>query len=127
MLYKEDGKGSRSTKVKTNKYSDEKYNIKKTVFQQRHSRQPVHTLLEDLTGATFSGFRPAMFKNTIERILAFAALNYIHYTGQAVQNRQPKTFSRLTNPRDDDIADDPDGAKYWWQAECNEIMVEKRT
>ena len=28
---------------------------------------------------------------------------------------------------DDDISNDPDGAKYWWQAECKEMIADKIT
>ena len=33
---------------------------------------------------------------------------------QAVQTRQPKTFSCPTNLSDNDISNNPDGAKYLW-------------
>ena len=55
---------------------------------------------------------PAIFKKTIKRLSGFVALKYRHYTCQAVLTLQPKTFIRLTNPSNNDIANDPDGAKY---------------
>ena len=63
----------------------------------------------------------------IKRISGYATLKYGKYTGQYVRTQQPKTFSRPSKPSDDDMADNPDGAKYWWQAKCKEMMADKRT
>ena len=112
---------------KTKQGSNYKKNVKKTVFQQCPSWQTAPTLPEDMTGATLSALRPETFKNTIKRIPGFATLNCGHYTGQAVRNRQPKTFSCLTKPSDDDISETPNGAKYWCKAECKEMVAEKIT
>ena len=73
---------------------------------------------EDLTDATFIFLRPDKFKKMIKRLLGYATLKYGQYTGQSVQTQQPKTFSSLAKPSHDDMADNPDGAKYWWQAKC---------
>ena len=75
-------------------------------------------LPEDLTGTMFSALRPVTFNKTIKRLSGYMTLKYGHYTGRAVQTRQPKTFSFPSKPSYNDIADDPDGSKYWWQAEC---------
>ena len=114
MPNKEDAIGSRATKVKTEQGSDDKNNVKKTGFQQRHSWQPAPTSPEDTTGAMFSPLGPATFKKTIKRLSGFATLNYGHYTVQAVRTHKPKTFSRTTKLSDDDISNDTDGAKYCW-------------
>ena len=127
MTSEEDGTRSGVTKINTKQGSDNKKNVKKTVFQQRHSQQPEPTSPEDLTGATLSALRSVTFKNTIKRLLGYATLKYGHYTGQAVRTRQSKTFSRLSKPSNGDISDSPDSAKYWWKAECKETMAEIRT
>ena len=127
MPYEEDGTQSGATKVKNEQGSYNKKNVKKSGFQQRNPRQPSPTLSEDLTGATFSDLRPATFKKIIKRLLGYATLKYRHYTIQAVQTFQPKTFVRPAKPSNDGIADNPDVANYWWQAKCKEMMAEKRT
>ena len=115
MTSEEDGTQYRATKVKTKKGSNDKNIINKTSFQKRHPQQPAPTSPEYLTVKTFSAISLATFKNMNKRLLVYATLKYGHHMVQAVQTRQPKTFSRLAKPSDDDIDDYPDGANYWWQ------------
>ena len=61
------------------------------------------------------------------RKLGYETLKYGHYTGKAVQTRHPKTFSCSAKPSENVISNDTDGAKYWWQAKCKEMMAEKIT
>ena len=53
-----------------------------------------------------------MFKKTINILLGYATIKYGHYTGQAVQTRQPKILNCLGNPSDKDIVNDLDVTKY---------------
>ena len=123
----EDRKVSRGINIKTDQGSEDKNNVKKAVLQQHHSWQTAANSPEDLTGATFSALRPATFNKAIKRLSGFATLKYGHYTCQAFQTRQPNIFSHPTKPSDDDITNNTDGSKYWWEAEFKEIMAEKRT
>ena len=84
-------------------------------------------MLEDLTGTTFSALRPATFKKTTKRLSGYATLKYGHYTGQAVQTRQPRVFSDPDNPSDKDIANATDGDNYWLQEELKDMMSKNRT
>ena len=80
-----------------------------------------------MTSAMFSALRTATFNKTIKRLSGFVTLKYRHYTGQASQTCQPKNFICPTNQCNNDHANNPNGANYWWHAECKDIMVEKRT
>ena len=74
----------------------------------------------------FSALRPSTFKKTIKRLSGYAILKYGHYTGQAVRTCHPKIFSNTANLSDEDMAGEPDRAKYWCQAECKEMMAKKK-
>ena len=91
-----------------------------------HSRQPTPTSLEDLIGATFSALRQATFKKAANRLSGHATFKYNHYMGQSIQTRQPNIFICTSKSSDKDMANDPDGAKYWWQAECKEVVAKNR-
>ena len=125
VLSEEGGTRAGAAKFKTEPGSDKKKNVRKTGFQQRHSWKPRPASLEDRTSAMFSDLRPSTFKTTIKRLSGYAILKYVHYTGQAIQTRQPKVFNRPSKPSDGYMSDNPDGAKYLWQAKCKEIMVKK--
>ena len=120
------GTRSRAAKVNTEKGSEEKNNLIKAGFQQRHSYQPTSTSTEDLNSATFRALRPATFKNTTKMLLGYANLKYGHYTGQDIRTRQPKAFNFPANPSDKNMDNDMEGAKYWWQDECMDMMAKKR-
>ena len=126
MPSKECGTRSGAAKVKTKQGSNDKKDLNKTGVQQRHYLYPKPTLPEDLTGATFSGLRPATFKKTIMRLSGYATHKYRHYMVQDVQTRQPNIFSHPPKPSDKDISEDSYGAKYWWQAECTNMMAGKK-
>ena len=117
---------SRYAKVKTKKGSEEKNFLKRQAFSNANTSS-LHLPCRSTWLAQHSFFfRPATFKKTIKRVLGYATLKYGYYMGQAVQNRQTKVFNCPAKPSDKDMDDDPDGAKYWCQVECKDMMAEKR-
>ena len=74
----------------------------------------------------FSALRPSTFKKTIKRLSGYAILKYGHYMVQAVRTCQPKIFNNPAKLSDKDMAGELDGAKYWCQDECKEMMAKKK-